>query len=302
MKEVQLRAYGKINLGLDVVRRREDGYHELRMIMQTVGLYDELTMKVLQEDEIRLSTNLSFLPTNQNNLIYKAIKMMKDEFKIEAGVEVELKKRIPVAAGMAGGSSNAAAALVGMNRLFHLKLSKKKLMEYGVKLGADVPYCIMRGTALSEGIGEILTPLPPMPECYILLAKPGVSVSTKYVYQNLDLLKLTSHPDIDGMVSALGEGNLSGICDRLENVLETVTIKDYPMIEEIKQFLIKEGAKGALMSGSGPTIFGIFDKKETAKTALYHLHQYDDFIKQAYVVEPFNQKINKKNQRGLNKR
>lgn len=287
MRELQLRAYGKINLGLDVVRRREDGYHELRMIMQTVGLFDGLTMKVLPEDEIRLTTNLAFLPTNQNNLIYKAIALLKDECGIKKGVEARLEKRIPVAAGMAGGSSNAAAALIGMNRLFRLGLSKKQLMEYGVRLGADVPYCIMRGTALSEGIGEILTPLAPMPDCYILLAKPGISVSTKYVYQNLKLDADTVHPDIDGMVEAINDGNLKGITDRLGNVLETVTIKEYPMIEEIKQYMIGRGAMNALMSGSGPTIFGIFEQRSTAKKALEGLRQFD-FIKQAYVVEPFN--------------
>jgi 4-diphosphocytidyl-2-C-methyl-D-erythritol kinase len=287
MKELRLRAYGKINLGLDVVRKREDGYHELRMIMQTVGLYDELKMRVIPEDEIRLSVNLSFLPTNKNNLIYKAIELIKEEFSITKGVEVRLEKRIPVAAGMAGGSSNAAAALVGMNRLFQLGLSKKQLMEYGVRLGADVPYCIMRGTALSEGIGEILTPLPPMPKCYILLAKPGISVSTKYVYQNLNVNQLTDHPDIDGIASALKVGDLKGICDRLSNVLETVTIKDYPMIEEIKQFMVEQGAMNALMSGSGPTIFGIFENRNQAKKALENMRQFT-FIKQAYVVEPFN--------------
>ena len=287
MRELQLRAYGKINLGLDVVRKREDGYHELRMIMQTVGLYDELKMKVIPEDEIRLSVNLSFLPTNENNLICKAIAMLKQEFGIQEGIEASLEKRIPVAAGMAGGSSDAAAALVGMNRLFRLGLSKKQLMEYGVRLGADVPYCVMRGTALSEGIGEILTPLPPMPSCYILLAKPGISVSTKYVYQNLKANELTDHPDIDGIVDSLKNGDLQGICDRLGNVLETVTIRDHPMIDEIKTFLIEQGAFGALMSGSGPTIFGIFQEKSTARKALENMRQFP-FIKQAYVVEPFN--------------
>ncbi|MCQ2491958.1 MAG: 4-(cytidine 5'-diphospho)-2-C-methyl-D-erythritol kinase [Lachnospiraceae bacterium] len=289
MKELQLRGYGKINLGLDVVRKREDGYHELRMIMQTVELYDVITMKVIPEDEIRLSVNLSFLPTNKNNLIYKAAELLKNEFNIKEGVEISLEKKIPVAAGMAGGSTDCAATLVGMNRLFNLKLSKKQLMEYGVTLGADVPYCVMRGTALSEGIGEILTPLPPMPDCYILLAKPGISVSTKYVYQNLRANELEHHPDIDGIVDAIKNDDLQGICDRLENVLETVTCKDYPMIEEIKQYMRDAGAINSLMSGSGPTIFGIFDDKETAKKALEGMRKFD-FIKQAYVVKPFNVK------------
>lgn len=287
MRQIQLRAYGKINLGLDVVRKREDGYHELRMLMQTVRLYDGLKMKIIPEDEIRLTTNLSFLPVNENNLIYRAIALIKEEYHITQGVEAVLDKRIPVAAGMAGGSSNAAAALIGMNRLFRLKISKKKLMEYGLRLGADVPYCIMRGTALAEGIGEVLTPLPPMPSCYILLAKPGISVSTKYVYQNLKVDELTSHPDIDGIVAAIKRDDLHGICNRLENVLETVTIKDHPMIEEIKQFMRDQGALNALMSGSGPTIFGIFEKRETARKALENMRQFD-YIKQAYVVEPYN--------------
>ena len=289
MKELQLKAYGKINLGLDVVRKREDGYHELRMIMQTVGLHDTITMKVIPEDEIRLSVNLSFLPTNKNNLIYRAAELLKTEYKIKEGLEISLEKRIPVAAGMAGGSTDCAATLVGMNRLFDLKLSKEKLMEYGVTLGADVPYCIMRGTALSEGIGEILTPLPPMPACYILLAKPGISVSTKYVYQNLRANELEHHPDIDGIVQALKNQDLKGITDRLENVLETVTVKDHPMIDEIKRYMVEAGAMNSLMSGSGPTIFGIYADKETADRALKGMHQFD-FIKQAYVVEPFNVK------------
>ena len=165
MRQIGLKAYAKINLGLDVLRKREDGYHEVRMIMQSIKLYDKLTMKKISKDEIQLSTNLGFLPNNDKNLVYKAIKLVKDEYGLTQGVKAELEKKIPVAAGMAGGSTDAAAALVGMNRLFHLKLSPKKLMELGAKLGADVPYCVMRGTALSEGIGEILTPLKPIPSC-----------------------------------------------------------------------------------------------------------------------------------------
>ena len=287
MRELQLRAYGKINLGLDVVRKREDGYHELRMIMQTVGLYDELKMKVIPEDEIRLSVNLSFLPTNENNLICKAIAMLKQEFGIQEGIEARLEKRIPVAAGMAGGSSDAAAALVGMNRLFRLGLSKKQLMEYGVRLGADVPYCVMRGTALSEGIGEILTPLPPMPSCYILLAKPGISVSTKFVYENLHADQLKDHPNIDRMLEAIQWHNLYKLADLMGNVLETVTIPKYPVIQEIKDHMKEHGALNAMMSGSGPTVFGLFDDKRTAEQACEALRS-SHLAKTVFLTTVFN--------------
>ena len=282
---IVLKSYGKINLGLDVLRRREDGYHEVRMIMQTVGLYDVLTMKKRKDDKIEMTCNLSFLPTDERNLVYKAVKLIKDKYHIKDGVEINLSKRIPVAAGMAGGSSNCAAALKGMNQLFDLGLSIDELCEIGVTLGADVPYCIWGGTALSEGIGEKLSRVDAMPDCYILIAKPGISVSTAFVYQNLDLPALSKHPDIDGMLECLKEKDLTGICDRLENVLETVTIKEYPIIEKVKKHLMDQGAKGALMSGSGPTIFAIFEDKKTADNAMESLRSIED-IKQAYVVRP----------------
>lgn len=282
---IVLKSYGKINLGLDVLRRREDGYHEVRMIMQTVGLYDVLTMKKRKDDKIEMTCNLSFLPTDERNLVYKAVKLIKDKYHIKDGVEINLSKRIPVAAGMAGGSSNCAAALKGMNQLFDLGLSIDELCEIGVTLGADVPYCIWGGTALSEGIGEKLSRVDAMPDCYILIAKPGISVSTAFVYKNLDLPALLKHPDIDGMLECLKEKDLTGICDRLENVLETVTIKEYPIIEKVKKHLMDQGAKGALMSGSGPTIFAIFEDKKTADDAMESLRSIED-IKQAYVVRP----------------
>lgn len=282
---IVLKSYGKINLGLDVLRRREDGYHEVRMIMQTVGLYDVLTMKKRKDDKIKMTCNLSFLPTDERNLVYKAVKLIKDKYHIKDGVEINLSKRIPVAAGMAGGSSNCAAALKGMNQLFDLGLSIDELCEIGVTLGADVPYCIWGGTALSEGIGEKLSRVDTMPDCYILIAKPGISVSTAFVYKNLKLKELTKHPDIDGMLECLKEKDLTGICDRLENVLETVTAREYPIIEKVKKHLMNQGAMGALMSGSGPTIFAIFRDKKTADNALESLRSIED-IKQAYVVRP----------------
>lgn len=283
---IQLKAYAKINLGLDVVRRREDGYHEVRMVMQTVQLYDKLTLNVLEEDDIRIKTNVDFLPVDESNLVYKAIKMLKDKYNIKQGMEIDLFKCIPVAAGMAGGSTDCAAALVGASRLFGLNLSNQDLMELGVKLGADVPYCIMRGTALSEGIGEVLTQLSPMPECFILIAKPPISVSTKFVYEHLDIAGVQKHPDIDGMVQAIKEGSLTGITERMENVLETVTIPAYPVIEEIKNVMKEQGAMNALMSGSGPTVFGIFESEEAAQQAKKQIRK-QKLANQVYVVEPF---------------
>lgn len=294
IRHLELKAYGKINLGLDVVRRREDGYHEVRMIMQTVRVYDAIELNRTEEEGIRLSTNLYYLPDNENNLGYRAAKLLMDEFGIRDGVEIKMKKFIPVAAGMAGGSSDAAAVLFGVNKMFGLGLSKQKLMERGVRLGADVPYCIMRGTALSEGIGEILTPLPPMPQCRVLIAKPAVSVSTKHVYESLNLPSLgaEAHPDIDAMRAAIEKKDLSGVVSQLGNVLETVTIPENPVIQTLKDKMMEMGADGSLMSGSGPTVFGLFTN-QTAAQAAYEELRYgssQDLAKQVYLTSFYNRK------------
>lgn len=284
---MKLRAFAKINLGLDVIRRREDGYHDVRMIMQTIQMYDQLEMEKKSSKGIALMTNLSYIPVNENNLVYKAAKLLMEQYQIQEGVSIHLNKFIPVAAGMAGGSSDAAAALVGMNKLFRLGMSKKELMKMGVKIGADVPYCIMRGTALSEGIGEKLTALPSLPACYILIGKPGVSVSTKFVYTNLKLDEKTKHPDIDGMLDALQRQDLYGITDRMENVLESVTVPAYPVIQEIKDHMKAHGALNALMSGSGPTVFGIFDDKKKAEFACEKLKE-SGLTRQTFLTTAFN--------------
>ena len=266
-EKLTLKAPAKINLGLDVLGRRDNGYHDVRMVMQSIGLYDDVTIERVEEPGICLEINLDFLPTDERNIAYKAAKLLMDEFAISTGVKIKLEKHIPVAAGMAGGSTNAAAVLEGMNRLFSLGLTQKELMERGVKLGADVPYCIMKGTALAEGIGEILSPLPPLPECYILIAKPGISVSTKEVYEELDSKEIPEHPEIDGILEGLEEANLEKIVSAMGNVLERVTVQKYPVIDEIKQVMKKAGAMNAMMSGSGPTVFGIFKDQETAELA-----------------------------------
>lgn len=283
----QLKALAKINLGLDVIGVRENGYHDVRMVMQTIYLYDDVTIKKREESGIVVKTNLSYLPVNEDNIAYKAAKMLIDEFGIEQGVEITLNKHIPVAAGLAGGSSNAAAVLVGMNRIFDLKLSQKDMMERGVKLGADVPYCVMRGTVLAEGIGEILSPLPPMPKCYILIAKPGISVSTKVVYDKLDSKPIEKHPDIDAIIEGLEENDIYKVAASLGNVLEAVTIEDYPVIEDIKDAMKKAGALNAMMSGSGPTVFGIFDDKKIAKEAKETIKAMG-IAKQVYLADVHN--------------
>lgn len=267
MREITLKALAKINLGLDVVRRREDGYHEVRMVMQTIHLYDRLHIRRTRGTGIVIHTNLPFLPVNRNNLVYKAAELLMKEYKLPGGVEVELSKRIPVAAGLAGGSTDGAAMLYGMNELFHLRLGQRALMERGVKLGADVPYCLMRGTALAEGIGEELTQLPPMVKCPVLIAKPSISVSTRTVYQNLKLDERTPHPNIDALLEGIREKDFDGICANMGNVLESVTVPDYPVIARIKEQMMRSGASAALMSGSGPTVFGLFSDGERAARA-----------------------------------
>lgn len=287
MDKIKLKALGKINLGLDVLGRRPNGYHDVRMVMQTVYLYDQILLEKTDKEGISLETNLFYLPVNENNLAYRAAKMLIDEFAIKEGVHISLEKHIPVAAGMAGGSSNAAAVLYGMNRLFQLGLTDQELMDRGVQLGADVPYCIMRGTVLAEGIGEKLTPLPAMPKCHVLLAKPPISVSTQKVYEKLDAQEVTKHPDIDGILLGLQTGDLKKITSSMGNVLENVTITEYPQIERIKDVMKEEGALNAMMSGSGPTVFGIYDDKILARRAAARIRE-EQLAKQVHVTTMHN--------------
>ncbi|MGN0331970.1 MAG: 4-(cytidine 5'-diphospho)-2-C-methyl-D-erythritol kinase [Lachnospiraceae bacterium] len=287
MDKLELKALGKINLGLDVLGRRENGYHDVRMVMQTVYLYDKIFIQKKKTPGIELETNLFYLPVDENNLAYKAAKLLMDEFHIEEGVKISLEKHIPVAAGMAGGSSNAAAVLFGINRMFELGLTEKDLMDRGVTLGADVPYCVMRGTVLAEGIGEILTPLDPMPKCYVLLAKPPISVSTKMVYEKLDSHEIENHPDIDGILAGLKAQDVYQVASSMGNVLEKVTIEAYPIIEEIKNVMKSKGALGAMMSGSGPTVFGLFEDKSKARDAAQRIKELQ-LAKQVYVTNVHN--------------
>lgn len=267
MNTIIKRAYGKLNLSLDIVGKREDGYHLVCMVMQTVDLYDELTIQKTDKPGIQLTTDRPDLPTNEDNLIYKAAKLLFDEFQIKGGVSIHLKKQIPIAAGMAGGSADCAATLLGINTLFDLKLTEQDLQKRAVTMGADIPYCIMGGTALSEGIGEVLTPISPVPDCHVLLVKPNIDISTKWVYQTLRWNTLTSHPDTKKMLSALEAQSLSEVSATMENVLETVTIPAYPVIASIKEKLLSLGAINAMMSGSGPTVFGLFPDQGAGEKA-----------------------------------
>ncbi len=285
MDKVVTKAYAKINLGLDVLRKRPDGYHDVKMIMQTVDLYDVLSVSKKEENTITISTQKEELPVNEDNLIYKAIKLMKDTYGFEGGVHVDLVKNIPIAAGMAGGSTDAAGAMRAVNELFEINRPLKELEQIAVKIGADVPYCVQGGTVLSEGIGELLTNLPDAPQCILLIAKPDISVSTKYVYENLNLPSIEKHPDIDAMVKTIKEGDMQGMIEQMDNVLASVTEQKYEIIGKIKKTMIKQGALKALMSGSGPTVFGIFDTMVQAASA------YDAIKENAMAKEIFISKF-----------
>ena len=274
-KTVTKKAYAKVNLGLDIVGLREDGYHLVKMIMQTIDLFDVLTFQPAERPGIFLKISekstipdVADVPTDGRNLIVKAAGRILEKAGIpDAGVEILLEKHIPMAAGMAGGSTDCAAALRGVAELMGLDLGEKELAEIGVSLGADVPYCLMGGTALSEGIGEVLTPLPALPPCGFLIVKPEFGASTKEVYGAYDRLmpEEIQHPDIDGMTEALKQGDLSGVAARLGNVLEPVTVAMHPQIRTIEDLIRRSGVKDTIMTGSGPTVFGILP--ETIKDA-----------------------------------
>ena len=284
---MRLRALAKINLGLDILGKRDDGYHEVRMIMQTIQMDDVLEIQRSKTPGISLVTNLPFIPSDERNLVYKAAKLLMDEFQVEEGISMKLDKSIPVAAGMAGGSSDAAAAFVGVNRLFNLGLSEQELMKRAVKVGADVPYCIMRGTALAEGIGEKLTWIPQVPKCYVLVGKPGVTVSTKMAYENLHLDEIKERPDIDGMIRDITKGDLHAMVSKMGNVFEPGIIGRYPVIQEIKDLMEENGALKAMMSGSGPTVFGIFDDADKMEKAAAILRE-SRLAKTVFATETYN--------------
>ena len=274
MDKIKLKAYGKVNLGLDVVRKRQDGYHDLRMVMQTVDVYDDVSIeKVDNTGDIAVQSSTLKIPNGKDNLAYMAARLLFDEFNIRQGINININKRIPIAGGMAGGSSDCAAVLKGINMMFDLGLELDELMVRGVGLGADVPYCLLGGTAVAEGIGDILTPLPAPPDCFVVIAKPPISVSTAFVYNNIKPDKIKRHPDITGLAEAVRDGNLKKMSELMENVMEEITIPSNPVIQEIKDVMLDSGALTSLMTGSGPTVFGIYDNNISAKTTVEMLRR-----------------------------
>lgn len=288
MEKIELKAYGKINLGLDVIRKRPDGYHDLDMIMQMVDVYDDIVITKNKTGKIEVKTDTTVLSNGKDNLAYMAAKMLMDEFKIKDGVNIYINKRIPIAGGMAGGSSDCATTLMGINQLFELGLSKEELMERGVKLGADVPYCVLGGTAIARGIGEVLTPLSAPADCHVIIAKPPVSVSTAYVYGHIKPLKITKRPDIEAMAQSIKDGDLKKMASLIYNVMEDVTVGEYPIISEIKQVMLDNGALNSIMSGSGPTVFGLFDDKEKAQQCVKTLEE-KGLTQQLYLTKFHNE-------------
>jgi len=267
MSHIKLIARGKINLSLDVLSKRPDNYHELKMIMQTIDICDTVTLESSKREGIEVSCNSKWVPCGPGNIAYKAAELLINRYKISSGVRIIINKKIPVAAGLAGGSSDAAAVLKGMNILFSLGLSESELMSLGKEIGADVPYCIRGGTMLAEGIGEILTPLKPLGVIDIVLIKPRIGISTAWVYKNLNLNEITDRPDTEMLINAINHNNIDVLAKNMKNVLETVSIKRHGVIKTIKDRLLELGALGSMMSGSGPTVFGIFRDRQSAERA-----------------------------------
>ena len=280
-------ANAKINLSLDIMGKREDGYHDIKTVMQTVSLKDTLTIRKLFTPQIKIYTNLKWLPTDERNLVYKAAKILFDKFQPEDGVFIEIDKQIPVSAGLGGGSADCAAALCGISSLFNFPISQEELIEMGKSLGADIPFCIMKGTALAEGIGEILTPLPACPDIFVVIAKPPICISTADVFRQFRMENVENRPDTTAMIESIKSGNIHNVADNLCNVLESVTAKEFPIIEKIKAIMLESGGIGSIMSGSGPSVFGLFTSKQTAYSALCRLKN-DLCVKEVHLTNLFN--------------
>lgn len=279
-----LRAYAKVNLALDVVGKRPDGYHEVDMIMQKVGLYDEITVETI-DSGIELTTNHGFLPLDERNIAYRAVQLMREAHGIRQGIHVHVEKRIPIAAGLAGGSTDAASVIRGIDRLLALGMTVEEMMILGKKLGADVPFCFLPGAARARGIGERLEPVVGLDDVWMVLTKPNLSVSTQSIYNQLRPEDYAEHPDVEGMIRALEMGNLYEISARLGNVLEKATFRAHPVVAREKQRMIAYGAKGSLMSGSGPTVFGLFNREHRARAAWKNFYRFN---RQTYLVKSYS--------------
>lgn len=282
MSSIELKSRAKINLSIDVLGKREDGYHLVEMIMQTIDLYDLIEISEIEDNQIIIKSASDEIPLDCNNLVYKAADLIKQKFNITKGIEIDIQKNIPVAAGMAGGSSNAAAILVGLNKLWNLNLSDQALEELGLKLGADVPFCINGGAVLASGIGEELTPIKGLSkDICILVCKPDLFVSTKEVYESLDSKHIDKRPNNKFLIDCLKNEDIRKLAENMFNVLEEVTVEKHPVIQQIKDIMIKNKALGAMMSGSGPTVFGLYDNIEDANICKSILENH---FKQTFVV------------------
>lgn len=281
MKKVSVKAPAKINLTLDVLHKRPDGYHEVEMIMTTIDLADRIHLELLPDKKITIDCSASFVPIDERNLAYQAAKKLQERFQVEWGVSIYIDKQIPVAAGLAGGSTDAAATIKGLNQLWNLGLSLEEMVSVGTELGSDVAFCLYGGTALATGRGEIITPLSPLPPCWVILAKPPLGVSTGNIYSKLNVNELEERPNTLAMKQALAEGNFSQVAKYLCNVLETVTLKEHPQVLQIKQQMKKFGADGVLMSGSGPTVYGLTQKMSRVQRIYNGLR---GFCQHVYVV------------------
>lgn len=284
MDKIIVKARAKINLSLDILGKREDGYHNVKMLMQTVELHDSVLISK-RDEGIKVKCNLQYVPTDNRNVVYKAAAFMIEEYKINSGIYINLRKNIPVSAGLGGGSADAAAVLEGINLLFELNLSKEQLMNIGSRFGSDIPYCLIGGTALAEGIGEKLTMLPSLPKSTVLICKPSTHISTSYVYSNFDLSKVRQHPDTEFLIKAIKEGDVKTLAGNMKNVLETVTAVERPIINDIKNVLIGNGAQGTVMSGSGTCVFGFFENRYKALQAANKLKR---FSKEIFVTSTYN--------------
>ena len=282
MEEIKVKGMAKINIALDALRKREDGYHEVQMIMQQVGLFDEIHLKKIQKG-IVIETNCEFIPTDESNIAYKAAELMMKKYNIQDGICIYINKKIPVGAGLAGVSTDAAAVLKGLNELFGIGASEKELMEMGTNIGADVPFCIVGGAALAEGIGEKLTPIKGIDQ-WVLLCKPNISVSTATVYKKLDVSKIKKHPKTNKLLKAIENNDIQTVALNLCNVLETVTEKMHPVVRDIKRRMLEYNAMGSLMSGSGPTVFGLYKDYGKAKSAYDNLSK---IYQQVYLVKSY---------------
>ncbi|OZM55850.1 4-(cytidine 5'-diphospho)-2-C-methyl-D-erythritol kinase [Lottiidibacillus patelloidae] len=274
------KAPAKINLALDVLHKRQDGFHEVKMIMTMIDLADRIELTPLKENKITISSHSRYVPNDERNLAYKAAALLKERFQVNEGVTISIDKQIPVAAGLAGGSSDAAATLRGLNKMWKLGLSLDELAVLGAEIGSDVSFCVYGGTALATGRGEIIEHLPAPPPCWVILAKPFIGVSTADVYSKLNLENVT-HPNVDQMIKAIEEQDYSTICQSLGNVLETVTLEKYPEVKQLKTQLQRFGADGVLMSGSGPTVFAITEHESRMQRIYNGLR---GFCNQVYAV------------------